>query len=126
MLALVVDDSQSIRLLLTRMLQSRFFKVETASGGLAALERLRQRPIPDLMVLDWNMPDLGGLEVLTQIRATPGMQNLCVMMATAETDLSQIGAALEAGVDEYLMKPFDETSVDEKLELLGFQVAATA
>ncbi|HTB34291.1 MAG TPA: response regulator [bacterium] len=126
MLALVVDDSLSIRLLLTRLLQSRFFTVETASGGLAALERLRQRPAPDLMVLDWNMPDLGGLQVLSQARAMPGMENLCVMMATAETDLSQISAALEAGVDEYLMKPFDERSVDEKLELLGFQVAATA
>ncbi|HXC65298.1 MAG TPA: response regulator [bacterium] len=126
MLALVVDDSLSIRLLLTRLLQSRLFQVETAPGGLAGLERLRRLPAPDLMVLDWNMPDLDGLEVLRQARNMPGLEKLCVMMATAETDLGQISAALEAGVDEYLMKPFDVHSLDEKLELLGFQVAATA
>jgi two-component system chemotaxis response regulator CheY len=126
MLALVVDDSLSIRLLLTRLLQSRLFQVEAVPGGLAALERLRRLPAPDLMVLDWNMPGMDGLEVLSQARAMPGLEKLCVMMATAETDLGQISAALEAGVDEYLMKPFDVHSLDEKLELLGFQVAATA
>ncbi|HXB96678.1 MAG TPA: response regulator [bacterium] len=126
MLALVVDDSASIRLLLTHLLQARGFEVKAAPGGLAALERLRRRPTPDLMVLDWNMPDLGGLEVLSQARAMAGLSGLRVMMATAETDLGQIGVALEAGADEYLMKPFNVNSVYEKLDLLGLLVAENA
>jgi two-component system chemotaxis response regulator CheY len=82
------------------------------------LEQLRQRPSFDLALVDWNMPVMSGLEMLQQLRAE-GYGGMKVMMVTTEAENAYILRALDAGADEYLMKPFDDEALTEKLAMLG-------
>jgi two-component system chemotaxis response regulator CheY len=117
--ALVVDDSRSMRAILTKQLRDLGFEVREASGGTEALRSLHEEGVVDLVLLDWNMPEMDGAEVLTLIRSEPSYRNMRVMMVTTESEMSQVSVALEAGANEYLMKPFDRESLVEKLILLG-------
>ena len=89
---------------------------------LQALDRLRERladrPV-QLALVDWNMPEMSGIELVEAVRADPSFASLRIVMVTTETELSQVTKALEAGADEYLMKPFTRDDVVGKLELLG-------
>jgi len=126
MLALVVDDSRAVRSTLRRMLNNVGFDVVEAGHGLEALERLHQDDLsPDLALVDWNMPEMDGLDLVKSLRQERRFAELPVMMVTAETDPSQIARALMAGADEYAMKPLDEESLVEKLALLGLSPAAS-
>ena len=80
----------------------------------------------DLVLLDWNMPEMDGCEVLSLIRSEPKYNNLRSRTATTESEMSQVAVALEAGANEYLMKPFDRESLVEKLVLLGMDPAGRA
>jgi two-component system chemotaxis response regulator CheY len=124
MRALVVDDSGAIRSYLRRILTTFGFTVLEAKNGREALERLRKEEDVGLMLLDWNMPEMSGIELLSRMRAEPAFNDICVIMVTIETDLSEISCALDAGANEYVMKPFTPEIIEEKLQLLGFPVAA--
>jgi two-component system chemotaxis response regulator CheY len=126
MKALVVDDSRSMRAIVSKQLRELGFTVEEAQNGQEALARLHADGSTDLVLLDWNMPGMDGCEVLSLIRSEPRYKNVRVMMVTTESEMSQVAVALEAGANEYLMKPFDRESLLEKLVLLGLDPAGRA
>jgi len=118
MRALIVDDSRFVRGLLRGMLEERGIACDEAADGRAALALLHGDLSFDMALVDWNMPVMNGLEMLRQLRAD-GFRDLKVMMVTTEAENDYIVRALEAGADEYLMKPFDDQALDEKLAMLG-------
>jgi len=118
MRALIVDDSRFVRGYLRGMLEERGIACDEAADGRAALELLHGDLSFDLALVDWNMPVMNGLEMLRQLRAD-GFRDLKVMMVTTEAENDYIVRALEAGADEYLMKPFDDQALYEKLAMLG-------
>lgn len=126
MQAMVVDDSRAMRMLMGRLLKDIGFEVDEAGDGCQALVRLRERlaenPV-QLALVDWNMPEMSGIELVEAVRADSGFAGLRIVMVTTETELSQVSRALEAGADEYLMKPFTRDDVLGKLELLGLAIS---
>jgi two-component system chemotaxis response regulator CheY len=120
--AIVVDDSRAMRMLMGRLLKDIGFAVDEAGDGSEALDRLRERLSADpvqLALVDWNMPEMSGIELVEAVRSDPAFSSLRIVMVTTETELSQVMRALDAGADEYLMKPFTRDDVVGKLELLG-------
>jgi len=126
MKALVVDDSRSMRAIIGKQLRELGFTVQEAGGGQEALAALHAGGPVDLVLLDWNMPEMDGCEVLSLIRSEPRYKSVRVMMVTTESEMTQVAVALEAGANEYLMKPFDRESLVEKLVLLGMDPAGRA
>lgn len=118
MRALIVDDSRFVRGFLRDLLQEKGITCAEASDGQAGLEQLRSGVPFDVALIDWNMPVMNGLEMLTALRAE-GYSDLKVMMVTTEAENEFIVRALDSGADEYLMKPFDEVALTEKLIMLG-------
>jgi two-component system chemotaxis response regulator CheY len=117
MRALIVDDSRFVRVLLRGMLERMGLECDEAGDGQAGLDKMRAGPAFDLALVDWNMPVMGGLEMLRALRAG-GFDRVKVMMVTTEAENDFILRALDAGADEYLMKPFDEEGLKDKLALL--------
>jgi two-component system, chemotaxis family, chemotaxis protein CheY len=103
---LVVDDSRVVRKLARRILEANDFTVTEAEDGAKALAACRAG-LPDGVLLDWNMPVMNGIEFLRALRAEFGPDHPVVLFCTTETDMSFIAQALEAGAQEYIMKPFD-------------------
>ncbi len=120
MRTLIVDDSRFVRNFLRGLLEEKGIECVEAGDGRAGLEKLRHCGPFDLALVDWNMPFMNGLELLREIRAAEGAK-LKVMMVTTEAETDFIARALDAGADEYLMKPFDEESLTEKLAMLGLE-----
>jgi len=120
MKALVVDDSSAMRSYLRRILAEHGFETAQAGDGEEALAVLDDAPRPDLILLDWNMPGRNGFETLKEIRERDELSSVPVMMVTTEVDMSEVVMALDAGANEYLMKPFTPEIMSAKLELLGF------
>jgi two-component system chemotaxis response regulator CheY len=118
MRALIVDDSRFVRGYLRGLLEVKGIECEEAADGLAGLDRLSNNGPFDFALLDWNMPVMNGLDMLQQLRAD-GFNGLKVMMVTTEAESEFILRALNAGADEYLMKPFDDEALTEKLAMLG-------
>jgi two-component system, chemotaxis family, chemotaxis protein CheY len=117
MRALIVDDSRFVRSLLRGMLEGMDFECDEAGDGLTGLDKLRAGPEFDLALVDWNMPVMNGLEMLQGLRAE-GFDSVKVMIVTVEAENDFILRALDAGADEYLMKPFDQEGLTEKLALM--------
>jgi two-component system, chemotaxis family, chemotaxis protein CheY len=122
MRALIVDDSRFVRGFLRGMLEERGIECMEAADGQAALDILHQGEAIDLALVDWNMPVMNGLEMLMALRAE-GYKGIKVLMVTTEAENDFIRRALEAGADEYLMKPFDEEALADKLAMLGLAEA---
>ena len=122
MRALIVDDSRFVRGYLRGMLEARGMTCEEAADGRAGMEQLHSGVSFNLALVDWNMPVMNGLEMLRQLRAE-GFSDLKVMMVTTEAENDYIVRALDAGADEYLMKPFDDEALTEKLAMLGMAEA---
>jgi two-component system chemotaxis response regulator CheY len=120
---LVVDDSRAIRTIIGRILKELGFEVEEAGHGKEALERLRQKGKVELALVDWNMPEMNGLDFLAAARANPDWRDMPIVMVTTETEMAQMARALEAGANEYVMKPFTKEVLCEKLQLLGLSPA---
>ena len=116
--ALVVDDSRATRSLLRRLLASFGYEVDEAGDGYEALRALEQH-VPDLVLVDWNMPNMDGLDFIKAVRADPALERLMVMMVTSESDPVHIARALMAGADEYALKPMTRDALADKLELIG-------
>ena len=118
MRALIVDDSRFVRSYLRGLLKEKDITCEEAADGRAGLELLSTAGPFEIVLVDWNMPIMGGLEMLQKLRAG-GYGNPKVLMVTTEAENDYIVRALDAGADEYLMKPFDNEALQEKLALLG-------
>ena len=118
--ALVVDDSKAVRMILAKTLRDLGYEVVEAANGKEALEVIQIESASIGMVLaDWNMPEINGLDLLKQLRQNPALSSLVVIMVTTETELDQMAAALQAGANEYVMKPFTKDILMEKLQLVG-------
>ena len=119
MQALVVDDSRAMRTILGKIVTSLGFEVITAVHGKDALEQLTAGARPQLMLLDWNMPEMNGYELLQRVRSDPAYAAAKIIMVSTETEMTQVQNALAAGANEYVMKPFTSEVIYEKLCLLG-------
>lgn len=116
--ALVIDDSKAMRIIIGGILKQIGFQVTEAGNGSEALEQLRQLGKADLAMVDWNMPVMNGFDFVCAVRAEPAWEAMRMIMVTTETEMSQIVKAIEAGANEYVMKPFTKDMIREKIELL--------
>ena len=119
MRAIVIDDSRAIRSILGGMLREMGFEVGEAVNGRDAMMHLKASDPPDLAMLDWNRPEMNGFDLLVRVRAIRAFDSMRIVMVTTETETSQMVKALEAGANEYVMKPFTREVIREKLQLLG-------
>ncbi len=120
--ALVVDDSRAVRMLLARTLKQLGYEVQEAANGREALEIVEAGNSGIKLVLaDWNMPEMNGLDLLKRLRQNPALSSVAVVMVTTETEIQHIAEAMEAGANEYVMKPFTRDILVEKLELAGIR-----
>jgi two-component system chemotaxis response regulator CheY len=122
MQALVIDDSRAMRLILSRMLRELGLDVVEAADGVKALAVIEEGLSPALMLVDWNMPEMTGIEFVAAVRKPPFSSTARLVMVTTETEVVQVLRALEAGADEYVMKPFTKDAIFEKLQLLGLDL----
>ena len=115
---LVVDDSRVIRKVARRILEAHDYAVIEVENGEQALNACRAS-LPDCVLLDWNMPVMNGIDFLRHLRSEFGPGNPPVVFCTTETEMSAILQAIEAGAQEYIMKPFDEEILVGKFEQVG-------
>ena len=116
---LVVDDSKVIRKVARHILETLDFEVSEAADGREALDSCLSS-VPDVILLDWNMPVMSGIEFIVQLRQREGGDKPKVVFCTTENDVAHIREAISAGADEYVMKPFDHETLQIKLQLVGF------
>ncbi|MGE5537874.1 MAG: response regulator [Gemmatimonas sp.] len=115
---LIVDDSKVVRMVARKILEGMNFAIAEAENGKLALEAC-QRQMPDVVLLDWNMPVMDGLGFLKALRASQGGGQPVVVFCTTENDLSRIQEAIGAGANEYIMKPFDRDIIETKFAQVG-------
>jgi two-component system chemotaxis response regulator CheY len=118
MRALVIDDSRTVRAIIGTILRELGMDVTEAGNGRAGLEQLRQSPGIELILVDWNMPEMNGLDFIKAVRAERAYDPVRILMVTTETEQEQVLRALSAGANEYLMKPFTREILVAKLGLL--------
>lgn len=118
MLALVIDDSRATRIIIGKILRETGIEVIEAGNGLEALEQLRVHPDVELLLVDWNMPQMNGYEFIRAVRARQEFDEVRILMVTSESQGEQVALALGAGANEYLMKPFNKDVLVAKLNLL--------
>ena len=120
MRAIVIDDSRAMRMILKRIATQLGYEVSEAGNGREALDVLAALPeVPELALVDWNMPEMNGLEFVAAARADDRLRTMTLMMVTTEGEQSQIVRALAAGAHEYVIKPFTPDAIVDKLALLG-------
>jgi len=120
MRALVIDDSPPARRHVGAMLAELGFEVYDAEEGGEGFQRLLALGMVELVILDWNMPGMDGLAFLKQLRGDARYNDVLVVMATSNSDLTSVRIALDAGANEYMMKPFATDDLRDKLQILGF------
>ena len=118
MRALVIDDSRTVRAIIGTILRGEGLDVVEAANGREGLERLRETGGVELVLVDWNMPEMNGLEFIEAVRADRAYDPVRIMMVTTETEHGQVRRALDAGANEYVMKPFTREVLVAKLSLL--------
>jgi two-component system chemotaxis response regulator CheY len=118
MRALVLDDSRAVRSIIGGILRDLGMEVYQAANGREGLEQLRRAPAIELMLVDWNMPEMNGLDFIRAVRAQPAFQGARILMVTSEAESDHVTQALDAGANEYLMKPFTKEILVAKLNLL--------
>jgi two-component system chemotaxis response regulator CheY len=119
---LVIEDSRAMRSILDGILGDVGFEVSLAADAEEALVVLENDPSFELALVDWNLPAMSGLDLVIAIRDRATHDDIKLMMVTTETELARVQEALDAGADEYIMKPFDREMLLEKLALLGIEV----
>jgi two-component system chemotaxis response regulator CheY len=117
-ICLVVDDSSVVRKIARRILEEIGFDVIEAEDGEQALEAC-QKSLPEAILLDWNMPVMDGYDFLGRLRRLPGGEGPKVVFCTTENDIDHISRALNAGANEYIMKPFDKDIISAKFQEVG-------
>jgi two-component system, chemotaxis family, chemotaxis protein CheY len=115
---LVVDDSKVIRKVARHILETLNFEVREAADGREALDSCMAQA-PDVVLLDWNMPVMSGMDFLRALRDSDIASKPKVVFCTTENGMAYIRAAIEAGADEYVMKPFDRETLESKLQIVG-------
>lgn len=121
MKALVVDDSRVVRMMLSQMLKDiGFTDVGQAQHGKEGLTYLTGNPDTQLALVDWNMPEMTGIEMVEAVRQNGALGSVKLMMVTTESEVSQVERALTLGANEFVMKPFTKDVIADKLRLLGF------
>ncbi len=115
---LIIDDSRMIRRIAGRIIKDLGFETDEAANGQDALEKC-QLDMPDVILVDWNMPVMNGFDFLKTLREEPNGDMPTVLFCTSERDVSRIIDALSAGADEYIMKPFDSDIIESKFHLAG-------
>ena len=121
--ALVVDDSRAMRSILARLMTGLGFEVSQAGDGAEALSVIEGGVRPDVVLVDWNMPVMDGLTFIKTVRGREDLRDIALMMVTTESEQAQIVRALAAGAHEYVIKPFSDEVIAEKLALLGLVAA---
>jgi two-component system chemotaxis response regulator CheY len=115
---LIADDSVVVRKLARMMVEGMGFECREVSDGQAALD-ICHAAMPDLVLLDWNMPVMNGMEFMAALRALPGGDKVKIVFCTTENEMEAIKVALAAGADEYIMKPFDSEILESKFRQVG-------
>jgi two-component system chemotaxis response regulator CheY len=115
---LIVDDSRVVRSVARNILRELQFSTREAANGKEALDACRAE-MPDVILLDWNMPVMSGIEFLIALRELPDVRQPVVVFCTTENDVNHIHDAIESGADEYIMKPFDSEILQVKLTQVG-------
>jgi two-component system chemotaxis response regulator CheY len=118
MRALVIDDSRTVRILIGQILREIGAEVFEASNGLEALEQMQRIPDVELLLVDWNMPEMNGIDFIRAVRSQRAYDEVRILMVTSEAQGEQVTKALSAGANEYLMKPFNKDVLVAKLNLL--------
>lgn len=118
MQALVIDDSRAVRMLVGNILRELGYEVCEAAHGQEGMAKLRQNPEIRLVLVDWNMPVMDGLEFIQTVRAQRSRDAVRIVMVTTETESEQVQRAITAGANEYVMKPFTREVLIAKLSLL--------
>ena len=119
MRVMIVDDSRAQRMMLRRMVETLGFETEEAEHGQDALDKLSPAEPVDVMLVDWNMPVMDGLELLKAVRKQGEFADVTIMMVSSESDPRKIARALMCGADDYLVKSVDGPMIREKLTMLG-------
>lgn len=120
MLGIVIDDSRAMRKILRKFLEDLDFEVLEAGDGQEALDVIGEADsVPELALIDWNMPEMNGLEFVLEVRKHPEWRGMTLVMVTTESEHSQIVRALASGAHEYVIKPFTKDGMIDKLALLG-------
>jgi len=122
MRALIVDDSRAVRSVIGRSVRELGFTPVEAGNGREALQRLATEGPVDLALVDWNMPEMSGYECVCAVRADASHDAMRIIMVTSESELQRVATALDAGANEYLMKPFTVDALRDKLLLTGVLV----
>jgi two-component system chemotaxis response regulator CheY len=118
MRALVIDDSRAVRAFIRPILRELNLEVIEAGNGQEGLDRLAEFPDTALVLVDWNMPVMDGLQFIQAVRADRGNDALRIVMVTTETESEQMNRAMAAGANEYVMKPFTRDVLIAKLSLM--------
>lgn len=112
---LVVDDSKTMRLIITRTLKELGHETREAGNGREAITVLKGETDWGLVMADWNMPEMNGLEMVSAVKAEEAYKALPIMMVTTETEMSNVQKAMDAGASGFIMKPFKKEAIQEKL-----------
>ena len=116
---LIVDDNRVIRHMIRPMLETIGFTVDEAADGVQCLTHCREHGVPDGILLDVNMPEMDGMTCLQTMRADPAFRECLIVMCTTQVEMPHIVAAMSAGANEYVMKPFTEDILLDKLRIVG-------
>lgn len=123
MKALVIDDSKAIRTILCRFLTELGFETVQAATGGEGLRAIRETPGLDVALVDWNLPEMSGYDIVCEVRKDKALDAVRIIMVTTESELNQVQKALAAGANEYAMKPFTKEIIADKILLAGVKVA---
>jgi two-component system chemotaxis response regulator CheY len=118
MRALVIDDSRTVRIIIGQILRELGMEVLEAGNGSEALEQIKQNPDVELMLVDWNMPEMNGIDFIRAVRSQRTFDTTRILMVTSEAQGDRVTEAINAGANEYLMKPFSKDVLIAKLGLL--------
>jgi two-component system chemotaxis response regulator CheY len=119
---LIVDDSQAMRKFLQHLAQELSFQTEEAADGRIGLDKIIHNDPREpyaVVLVDWDMPNMNGLELVHTVRRNKSFDSIKMMMVTAQNSMEGVAAALAAGADDFLMKPVTKESLEEKLQILG-------
>ena len=116
---LIVDDNRVVRHMIRPMLETIGFTVDEAADGVQCLTHCREHGVPDGILLDVNMPEMDGMTCLQTMRADPAFRECLIVMCTTQVEMPHIVAAMSAGANEYVMKPFTEDILRDKLRIVG-------
>ncbi len=115
---LIVDDSRAVRSILTKIFKAQQYEVHQAVNGAEAIAMLREMKDVEVICVDCNMPEMSGIEMTRRLRGMPRFYRVPIMMITTETHHLIMDAAMQAGINEYVMKPFNAEIILDKLRIL--------